>query len=368
LKQSPRLWQKKLKEVLEDLKFEPFTSDDCVYRNARTGIVIITYVDDFLLIGRKNKDLDALKTDLSGRFEMQDMGPVQYFLGVRIVRDRKLRKLSLVQDAYFDKILKRFNMTQCKPISSPLDAGAMPQYVPFEGKTTQGDISLYQEIIGSVQYAVLRTRPDLAFATSVLSRFLQNPSPFHMLSAKRLLRYLKATRTVGITYGGPEYADLDIHAYTDSDWAGCRATRRSTSGYVFFLAGGPVSWSSKRQAIVTHSSTEAEYYGLSNASREATWIRRLLRDFQYQEPDAKKTLIFADNQGAIALGNNPEFHQRAKHIEVVWHYIREQIGANLVDVQFCPTQEMVADGLTKPLPTAGHLKFVNQLGLKAINF
>jgi hypothetical protein len=226
---------------------------------------------------------------------------------------------------------------------------------------------LYSEIVGSIIYLVTQTRIDIAYTALVLLRFLQNPSPFHIKATKRVLRYLKGTRTIGITFGGKEYHNtLHIHGYTDSDHAGCLDTRKSTSGYVFFIVGGPFAWRSKRQTAIALSSTEAEYYVLSNASREATWIRRLLEDMDYRQSDATISLILADNQSCIALSKNPEFHQRTKHVDIQYHYIREEINKGTVDVQFVSTKEMAADGLTKALPTTGHLKFLNQLNMEPL--
>lgn len=369
LKQSPRLWQEKLSSTLiKTLGFVSFHSDHCIYRHPDTGVIIVTYVDDFLLIGPYGKALKQLKEDLATHFKIQDLGACNYFLGVRVIRDRKQGTLSLLQDTYIDKILSRYGMDTAKPVATPMEVGAAPNFVKFDGNATGEDIQLYAGIVGSILYLVTQTRVDCAYPASVLSRFLNNPSPFHLKAAKRVLSYLKPTRNACITFGGAKCnGTLSIHGYTDSDYAGCQETRRSTSGYVFYIAGGPFSWKSKRQTSVTLSSTEAEYYGLSNASREATWIRQFLTDIGYGGAEANTSLILADNQSSIALAKNPEFHQRTKHIDIQWHYIREQVAKGVVNVQYVSTTEMAADGLTKALPAPLHRHFLTLLGLKEAN-
>ena len=182
LKQAPRLWQKKLASVLQDLGYKPILADHCIFRNKNTGIIICTYVDDFLLVGRKGTDLDQIKQDLAKRFEMKDLGPCEYFLGIRIVRDRKDRTITLVQDAYIDKILGKFNMTKCHGVATPMDPGIRALMTPFDGTASKDDIELYQSIVGSEMYLGTQTRPDITYALSILSRFLSNP----------LLVYIKA--------------------------------------------------------------------------------------------------------------------------------------------------------------------------------
>lgn len=267
-------------------------------------------------------------------------------------------------------------------------------------------------------FLMVETRPDIAFATLVVSRFAKNPSRQHTEAVKTVKRYLKATKTVGITYGGDEGGDLIIKGYFDSDWAGDHATRKSTSGFIFMLNGGPVSgWGSKRQATVALSSTEAEYVGLTLAAKEATWLRLLLTEIgllheegQYavinvaqgskgteqikaddagQEGEAPSMtltsnaaptasaplppltsndsslllLLKGDNQGSIALAHNPVFHARTKHIDIQHHYIRDEVAAGRIDLQYIPTSEMVADGMTKALTHAKFHGFVKQMNM-----
>ena len=211
-------------------------------------------------------------------------------------------------------------------------------------------------------FAMIETRPDIAFATSVVSRYAKNPGKTHMEAAKHILRYLSGTKNRGITFGG---GDLFIQGYSDSDWAGDKEQRKSTSGYVFMLNNGPISWCSKRQTTVALSSTEAEYMALTLAAKEATWLRLLMTELGLMTSDDGSPTINVlrgegtialkgDNQSAIALANNPVLHSRTKHIDIQHHFIRNEVLEGRIDLTYVLTEDMFADRLTKPLT---HVKF-----------
>ena len=192
--------------------------------------------------------------------------------------------------------------------------------------------------------AATTTRPDTACAVHVLARHLQRSGADHWLAAKRVLRYLKGTKDVGITFGG---RDLILEGYCDADWAGDTGNRRSTTGYVFKLAGGPVSWSSKVQSCVSMCSTEAEYTALSARAQELVYLRRLVCEVFTGVNGA--TVVYEDNTGATCLTKNPTHHKRTKHTDTRFHYTRERVEAGDVHVVHVPTEEQLADVLTKPL-------------------
>jgi len=191
---------------------------------------------------------------------------------------------------------------------------------------------------------------------------MANPAPHHIAAVKHLLRYLQGTLDWVLVYKG----DLKpLSGYTDADWGGDTATRRSTSGYIFNLGSGAISWSSKRQPTVALSSCEAEYMGQTQATKEAIWLRRLLVELQAMEKDEPlATPILADNQGAIALASNPYNHARTKHIDIQWHFVREAQEAGSVNFQYTPTDKQIADGLTKPLPKDAFQRFRAAIGLE----
>ena len=368
LKQSPRLWQQTLLEELVKLGYKPMKSNSSIYIGELgiRGITIVIYVDDFLLIGPKKADIEALKLKLSEVFHIKDLGPCESFLGVKLIRDRKKRQIHLSQAHYADKVIKAFGLEKAAPVYTPMDVGALAQMVPYNGQATDKEIKRYQKGIGSLMYPMTQTRTDLSFTESTLCQFNSNPSPFHWKACQRAIKYYGTTKELGITLGAGETDyDLEYHGYSDSDYAGDVATRKSTSGYVFFMAGGPVSWKSSKQHVVTLSSTEAEYYALTDAAKEAKWHQAFLDEIGYVGTDVHPATIHRDNTGALDLAENPEHHGRAKHIDIRMHYIRQEVENGSIQLSYVPTADMVADGLTKPLVGVKHQKFIEQLGLEA---
>jgi hypothetical protein len=211
----------------------------------------------------------------------------------------------------------------------------------------------------SVLYAT-QTCPDCQYAVSTLAQFSANPGKAHFEAVKRVLRYLKGTADFGLTFGGSGEG-VDLIGWTDSDWAQDTDSRHSVGSFVFDVAGGSVSWSSKKQPMVALSTVEAEYMATSNATREAIWLWTLLEDFGFTQAEAMT--IHADNQGCIALSWNPVSHSRAKHIDIQHHFIRERVENSEVDLRFCSTKDMVADIFTKPLPRELFEKFRSALGV-----
>ena len=249
---------------------------------------------------------------LSGKFEMKDMGELHYFLGIEVIRTTK--GIMLSQRHYILNLLFKFGMTDQKPISTPLDRNL--KLHTDSGTTCEP--TQYRQIIGSLIYLTI-TRPDLSYPVGLLSQFMQTPCDTHLNCAKRVLRYVSGTMDQGILY--KEGAAIRLEGYTDADWAGSVSDRRSTSGFVFSLGSGAVSWSSKKQPTVALSSTEAEYRGAAIATCEEIWLKRLLKDFN--EPVDEPIRIYCDNQSSIQLARNSVFHAQTKHIEVHYHYIRE---------------------------------------------
>jgi hypothetical protein len=367
LKQSSRAWYLKLHQFLVNQSFTKNLADYSVYSKQQDGTIFIisVYVDDILIACNKLEDLEHLKKQLKSNFEMKDLGELRWFLGMEVTRDRKAGTMKLSQAQYVKKILERFNMVECKEVATPLDP-SVKLSKSMSPTITQEDLdkmrtSPYRSIVGSLMYAMIATRPDLAVSVGTLSRFLQNPGLQHWNQAKRVLRYLKATQDVGL-----EFKSKGTHlvGYSDADWAGDIDTRRSTTGYLFYLGGALVSWNSKLQATVALSSTEAEYLALTAAVKEALWIRTFLHDLGII--DIKETPIFSDNQGCLALAKNPVYHGRTKHIDVRHHFIRDNIEKGDIVVDYCQTDHMPADLLTKPLARTKFEEHKAKLGLTKI--
>jgi len=318
LKQSPQQWYEMMHRFLTGFGYTRLHTDNSVFRN---GTLIVTiYVDDILICGPKKDEIRDLKAKLSSQFEMTDCGPCKHYLGMHIERNRVQRTLTLSQKTYLTGVLKDFGLQNTKAVTTPMEPGAY--LTKATERASQQLIKQYQSAIGSLMYAMTQTRPDIAYAVSTLSQFAHNPNEIHWKALKRVFRYICGTLDVSIEYGLKSTCErLKLLGYSDSDWAGDVDLRKSTSGYVFQLANGPVSWSSKRQKTVALSFCEAEYMALMKATKEAVWMQGLLKELGLKGFDS--VVIRMDNQGAIALAKNPEFHACTKHIDICHHYIRE---------------------------------------------
>ena len=279
---------------------------------------------------------------------------------MRIHRDQSKKMLYLSQEEYIDKVLQRFNTDRGKALSTPLlsyvklSKQDCPQ---SDEEKAEMDKLPYASAVGSLMYAMIATRPDIAFAVGVVSRYMSNPGKKHWEAVKGIMRYLKATKSLRICY---ESQDLSVRGYTDSDYAGDLDKRRSTSGYVFMLAGGAVSWQSRLQDCVTQSTTEAEYVAASEACKEAIWLGRLVADLgiKVEMPE-----LHCDSQSAIQLAKNPVFHAKTKHIDVKYHFIREVLEDKQLQLVKVHTTDNPADLLTKGLPGESFVHCRELLGI-----
>jgi transposase InsO family protein len=366
-RQGGNRWHAKLDQAFHHMGFTRSKVDSCLYlyQQGSIKVYIPVYVDDQLMACNSRTHLDKIKAELSQHFKMKDMGPAKYIVGLEIHRDRAHRTLHLNQHKYALDVLKRFNMEDCKAVSTPLDPGCRlskdlcPQ--SDEERLAMKDIP-YLAAVGSLNYLAIGTRPDLAHAVGELGQFNSNPGLGHWKAVQHVLRYIKGTADLGLTYGPPPNPDDQcmLQAYCDANYAGDEDRRRSTTGYAFFIGGAAVSWSSKRQPTVATSSSDAEYMAANFAGREAMWLKQLLTELGYHIP---KLTIHCDSQPAIAVSKNPEHHSRMKHIDVMYHWLREKVEKGLLKLQFVPTEEMVADVLTKGLARVKHEKCRTGLGM-----
>ncbi|KAJ9548130.1 hypothetical protein OSB04_020673 [Centaurea solstitialis] len=278
---------------------------------------------------------------LSSEFPMSDLGPLSFFLG--IVTSRSKSGLFLSQYAFAQEILARADMVSCNPYSKPADTRTK---LTVDGEPVP-DPTLYRSLVGALQYLTF-TRPDIAYAVQQVCLFMHDPRLPHLNALKRILRYLKGTLSHGLHIKASVVDRLV--AYSDADWAGCPNTRRSTSGFCVYLGDNLVSWSSKRQHVVSRSSAEAEYRGIANVVAETAWLRNLLLELCC--PLSRATVVFCDNVSAMYLASNPVQHQRTKHVEIDLHFVRERVAIGHVRVLHVPSAYQYADIFTKGLPTS----------------
>src|SRR5579859_5279262 len=269
LKQAPRVWNQKIRRYLKSIGFNQTYSDPCVYVNKDTEVIIAMWVDDLIIFGKNMLSIQDLKAALNKEYEMKDLGELKYFLGIQVHHSKKQKLIHISQSGYIGTLLERYNMQDSNSARVPLSQGTKLTKATISDTLT--DISEYQSIVGSQMYAMLATRPDLAYSIQQISQHCQKPTIFHLTAAQQGLRYLNGTRETGITYHGKQ--GLRLKAWSDASW-GAEEGRESVSGYVFTLAEGAVSWSFKKQSSVALFSTESEYMALLHALKEQIWIKR----------------------------------------------------------------------------------------------
>lgn len=363
LKQASRVWNITLDQVIRKFGLERSTFDQCIYFSIQDEYILILaiYVDDILIFSN-NEDLEKRLCDvLSKHFEMKNLGQASSILGIRILRNEKLKTISIDQTHYVKEVLRRFNMTDCNIVSSPLDPGMKISKDMCPRNDDERDKMKnipYRAAIGSLLFVAITTRPDIAFAVNLLSRYCEDPGIGHWAAVKRILRYLKGTVELKLTYGSSEE---NIVGYTDADWAADLDSRKSTSGYIFTLHGGAISWNAKRQPTVALSSTESEYMSAVSGIQEAIWLRGLYTEMF-------KTCNFVipinvDNKGAIHILLNNAVSTRTKHIKIKVEFIKEAIHNGEVMIRYRPTTDMPADILTKIVPASTIVKYLPNIGL-----
>ncbi|TPX52711.1 DNA-directed DNA polymerase [Powellomyces hirtus] len=326
-------WDLLLDAHLKQLGFVQINADNCIYtlhaQDPKSALFLLVYVDGMILACKSMVQFNRIKTELSKQFKMTDMDALGLFL----------------------RMLASFGMDNCKPVSTPMETSTRltkamePQ---SDEERAMMASTPYRSAVGSVIYGMLGTRLDLAASVGSVSQFMANPGPGHWQAVKRIMRYVSGSLDAVLELGGSFRTAPDLEGYSDSDWAGCPDSRCSTTAFVFIF-GGPVAWQSKRQPTVALSSTEAEYMALTQACKEANWLRQLLIELGY--PQGLPCKIYEENQGCIALARNPTSHARTKHIDIRHHFIREAIANQHRDLEYCPTKDMAADLLTKPLPS-----------------
>jgi hypothetical protein len=354
LKQAPRAWHTRLHSELTSMGFTASHADPSLYVHS-SGTYLLVYVDDILVVSSTTEQVSSTMQQLLATFDARDLGEAHTFLGISIVRDKAAGTLQLLNERMIADLLLQHGMQDCKSAPMPLNPG-MPLSASVGDALSAAEYP-YRQLVGQLMYIAVTTRPDIAFAVGALARHLAQPTTAHWHAAQHVLRYLAGTRSLGIMYGSNKPLLL---GYSDADFAGDPDSRKSTSGYVFLLCGGAVSWSSRKQATVAASTTEAEYMACASAVKEALWLRMLLNDLGVAVGPVN---IMADNQSAIKIMRNPVSSMRSKHIDVAHHFVRERIARKEVVVAYVSTDAMVADVMTKALPTVKHVACCNGMGM-----
>jgi hypothetical protein len=366
LKQSGRRWYQKLTSIFTSLGFVQCSVDQAVFfkYNPRQKelTVVAVHVDDCTIAATSLHLINALKDGLRQHVEVTDLRELHWVLGIEVKRDRDTRHIHLSQRAYLNSIIRRYHLDGLKPLSTPMDTQVHLQ--SDQAPSTVAEFAAmrdmpYHEAVGALNWAALATHPDIAFTVATVARFGANPGPTHWEAVKRIYRYLASTRELWLTYGE---ASRMLEGYADADGS-MAEDRRAISGYAFLIDGGAVSWASKRQEIVSLSTTESEYVAATHGGKEAVWLRSLLS--QIFGPFKDPTTLFSDNQSAIALTRDHQYHACTKHINVCYHWIRWVVEQGTIRLVYCPTDNMVADALTKALPSAKVKHFAAGLGLRA---
>lgn len=360
--QGGRTWNKTMNSHLEAVGFAHVPSEVCLYaRHSREGTVFTgVHVDDFLYASSSDAARDQFVTLLGDKWTITNLGEARFCIGIALERNLAACTISLSQTALIDKILVTFRLSECSPVSTPMDPGLKLQRPSSSADHDAAAHLPYRALVGSLNYLAVGTRPDIAYAVQQLAQFLDCYASVHWEAAKRVARYLKGTRDLKLTLGGAHTARL--LGFTDSDWARCPETRRSIGGYCFNLGSGAISWAARKQKTVSDSSTEAEYIAAADAAKECVWLRSVLAAFSLLTPGA--TPLYADNRGAIILSDDSSFHARTKHIDIKHHILRDFTSKQLLSLHFIPSTNNVADIFTKPLAFPLFSKFRSWLGLQ----
>jgi len=371
LKQSPRLWYHRFNSFMLSSGYTRLTIEPNIYirHTSHHFLIVALYVDDIPLIASDLTLLQKAKFELSSVFRMTDLGPLTYFLGIQVTRDRTLGTVTLSQSKFVTEILEKYGMSNCKPVNTPLPVSHKLSLSDCPTAPADRDYMTqfpYCQVLGSIRYLVTSTRPDLCFAAGFLSRFMQNPGLPHWKALKRLLRYLAFSQNVGLMFSSHQSLSqlTALLGWSDSDWGGNVDTRRSTAGFVFLLAGAVVTWQAKKQNSVTLSTAEAEYVGVALATKEGIWLQMLISELNVTS--RPKLKIFCDNMSCITLASNPRHSERTKHVDLKYHFIRELIEAKKLELEYTPTEMMWADFLTKPTPQKKHDECCTSVGLVRI--
>jgi hypothetical protein len=384
LHQASRQWNKTLADFLIDEGFTKCQTDPCVFwrinQSTKEMEMVLVYVDDLIIMSNKKELTAAMKERFKSKFKMTDQGPAEWILGLKVrrvengifVNQAQYAMDMLIEAGMWDMEVKGHRIpvtTKSTPMSSTWT------HDPLSPRLYGDDITKYKSFLMKLSYLAQQTRPDIAYAVNTLAQFQIEPRECHWRAIIHLLRYVRGTHDLGMFYhrnSDPmalftndqnllEREDAPI-GYADASYAE-ENDRKSRSAFVFMFCGVAILWYSKKQSVVALSSTEAEYYALGECVKEALWLRNILQELSISMNGP--TIIMEDNQSTIAIANNPIHHQRVKHLDVKSHFLRDHIEKGDVELVYCPTEDQIADLLTKPLSASQHWKLVSLMGMRS---
>jgi len=341
LKQASRQWYAKLTNFLHSIGFIQSAFDHSLFskKTASSFTVLLVYVDDILLAGKDHEHINEVKQILNSSFKIKDIGQLSFFLGFEVSRTKE--GIHMNQRKYALDILANRGMLAAKPCFTPMvkDIKLM-----FEQNDPIQEEESYRRIVGRLLY-LTNTRPNIKFSVHLLSQFMQSLNTHHHKAINQILRYIKGSPTRGIFF--PSKSNMQLQAFSDSDWASCNLTRRSTTGYCIYIGASLISWKTKKQSTVSRSSSEAEYRALATTVYELQWLTYILQDLQISID--KTANLFCDNEAARHIASNLVFHERTKHIDIHCHVVRERLQAGLFHLLPIQSTQQPADIFTKPL-------------------
>ncbi|XP_057756497.1 uncharacterized mitochondrial protein AtMg00810-like [Arachis stenosperma] len=353
LRQASRQWFTKFCTTLLSHGFTQCKQDYSLFAlgEGDATTFLIVYVDDIIIAAPKQEMVDNVKLKLQSIFKLKILGDLKFFLGLELAHSKA--GIALTKRKYALSLLEETGYLGCKPATTPMDANMK---LRADEDDPVPDPSHYRRLIGRLMYLTI-SRPDITFAVVKLAQFMSGPRLPHLNATHQVIRYLKAASGQGLLFSSKSKFNLTM--YTDADWGGCLDTRRSTTGYCTFLGDSLILWKSKKQDVVSRSSTEAEYRALANAACEVLSLMALLK---FMHIEVHSAMVFCDNISAIQMSTNPTLHERSKHIKIDYHFIREKVASGIIKLVHVPSKHQLADILTKALPAPQFQYLMAKLG------
>lgn len=357
LKQASRCWNQRFVAVIAAAGLVQSDREPCVFYKERSSdneplLWLGIYVDDGMVIADKDEDIDRLLQVLMAEFQIKTHDGDQ-FLGMEVQANAE-GHIRIGQRAYAERVVERYRMESSFPVSTPVDHNRVPC---LSSNSRSASEFPYRSAVGSLNYLSVATRPDISFAVGVAGRYMERPNQTHVRQVKRIISYLKGTAELELVMPGDP---LSLAGYCDADYGGCVDTRKSTSGYLFVVAGGTVSWRSHRQHAVALSTAESEYISATEASKEMVWLKGFIEELIWKGC-LEQPILKIDNKSAISWAENEDISEYSKHIQIRYHYIRSVVKKGVFKPEHISSKEQLADGFTKALPKRAHMQFRNQM-------